>query len=59
MNGVDFVASLVKSKLSQAPKDGNVQCADVDNDDDDKDNENDDDDDDNNILLAQELETVD
>ena len=58
MNGVDFVASLVKSKLSQAPKDGNVQCADVDNDDDDKDNENDDDDD-NNILLAQELETVD
>ena len=59
MNGADFVASLVKSKLSQAPKDGNVQCADVDNDDDDKDNENDDDDDDNNILLAQELETVD
>lgn len=59
MNGADFVASLVKSKLSQAPKDGNVKCADVDNDDDDKDNENDDDDDDNNILLAQELETVD
>lgn len=59
MNGADFVASLVKSKLSQAPKDGNVQCADIDNDDDDKDNENDDDDDDNNILLAQELETVD
>ena len=58
MNGAGFVASFVKSKLFQAPKDSNVQCADVDDDDDDEDNDNDDDDD-NKILLAQELETVD
>ena len=57
MNGADFVADFVKSKLFQAPKDGTVQCADVDDDDDDEDNDNDDDD--NKILLAQELETVD
>ena len=57
MNGADFVASFVKSKLLQAPKDGTVQCAAVDDDDDDEDNDNDDDD--NKILLAQELETVD
>ena len=45
MNGADFVAGFVKSKLFQAPKDGSVQCADVDDDDDDEDNDNDDDDD--------------
>ena len=56
MNGADFVTSFVKSKLFQAPKDGSVQCADVDDDDEDNDN---DDDDDNKILLAQELERVD
>ena len=61
MNGADFVASFVKSELFQAPKDGTVQCAAVDDDDndDDEDNDNDDNDDDNKILLAQELETVD
>ena len=45
MNGADIVVSFVKSKLFQAPKDGSVQCADVDDDDDDEDNDNDDDDD--------------
>ena len=58
MNGADIVVSFVKSKLFQAPKDGSVQCADVDDDDEDNDND-DDDDDDNKILLAQELEAVD
>ena len=62
MNGADIVVSFVKSKLFQAPKDGSVQCADVDDDDEDNDNDDDDDDDDDNdnkILLAQELEAVD
>ena len=45
MNEADFVAGFVKSKPFQAPKDGTVQCADVDDDDDDEDNDNDDDDD--------------
>ena len=64
MNGADIVVSFVKSKLFQAPKDGSVQCADVDDHDEDNDNDDDDDDDDdddndNKILLAQELEAVD
>ena len=58
MNGADIVVSFVKSKLFQAPKDGSVQCADVDDDDEDNDND-DDDDNDNKILLAQELEALD